>query len=284
MTLIKTIGAFAGLASFLGLALVAFLQFMQSRHVRDLEDKATFVPEGLDLPTSPAPAKKGKAATVATPGRAAVPAGKAPDTEEAEQPVEDQVAQTKEAARQVEIARAAAQRRERFERRRRPGQAAPTAVGTGAASPGRGRPEPRAMIIIGLGVAVLAAGVIFAATNLLGGSDKTSTTGAGGAAAATPTTNVAVLNGTPVPALAAKVGQGEVRPAGYKLGFVGNTDIPFTVSTVMFDPADPANQKTAQQVAAKLNITKVEPMTADIKKAIKGEPVAVVVGEDRAGA
>ena len=281
MTLIKTIGAFAGLASFLGLALVAFLQFMQARHVRDLEDKATFVPEGLDLPT-PAPAKKGKAAKVATPG-AAVPAGKAADTEEAEQPVEAQVAQTKEAARQVEIARAAAERRERFERRRRPGSGAPAAVGSGAAN-GRRRPEPRAMIVIGLGVAVLAAGVIFAATNLLGGSSTSSTPGATGAAANTPATNVAVLNGTPVPALAAKVGQGEVRPAGFKLGFVGNTDIPFTVSTVMFDPSDPANQKTAQQVAAKLNITKVEPMTADIKKAIKGEPVAVVVGEDRAGA
>ncbi|MDX6617479.1 MAG: LytR cell envelope-related transcriptional attenuator [Solirubrobacterales bacterium] len=283
MTLIKTIGAFAGLASFLGLVLVAFLQFMQSRHVRDLEDKATFVPEGLDLPTSPVPAKKGKAATVATPG-AAVAVGNAPDTEEAEQPVEAQVAQTKEAARQVEIARAAAERRERFERRRRPGQTAPTAVGSGAVSPGRRRPEPRAMIIIGLGVAVLAAGVIFAATNLLGGSDKSSTPGAGGAAAASPVTNVAVLNGTPVPALAAKVGQGEVRPAGFKLGFVGNTDIPFTVTTVMYDPSDPANQKTAQQVAGKLRITKIEPMTADVKKAIKGEPVAVVVGEDRAGA
>jgi hypothetical protein len=279
MDLIEKIGAFAGLASFLGLALIAFLQFMQARHVRDLEDKATFVPEGLDLPTSPAPAKKGKAAKVATPG-AAVPAGKGPDTEEAEQPIEAQVAQTKEAARQVEIARAAAERRERFERRRRPGSAAPAAVGSGAVT-GRGRPEPRAMIVIGLGVAVLAAGVIFAATSLLGGSD--SSTPDGGAATAAPVTNVAVLNGTPVPALAAKVGQEEVRPAGFKLGFVGNTDIPFTVSTVMFDPSDPANQKTAQAVAAKLQISKVEPMTADVKKAIKGEPVAVVVGEDRAG-
>jgi hypothetical protein len=280
MALIEKIGAFAGLASFLGLALIAFLQFMQARHVRDLEDKATFVPEGLDLPTSPAPAKKDKAAKVATPG-AAVPAGAA-DTEEAEQPVEAQVAQTKEAARQVEIARAAAERRERFERRRRPGSAAPAAVGSGAAT-GRRRPEPRSMIVIGLGIAVLAAGVIFAATNLLGGSDKSSTSGAGGAAAQAPVTSVAVLNGTPVPALAAKVGQGEVRPAGFKLGFVGNTDIPFTVSTVMFDPSDPANQKTAQAVAAKLQITKIEPMSADVKKAIKGEPVAVVVGEDRAG-
>jgi hypothetical protein len=280
MALIEKIGAFAGLASFLGLALIAFLQFMQARHVRDLEDKATFVPEGLDLPTSPAPAKKGKTAKVATPG-AALPADTAADAEEAEQPVEAQVAQTKEAARQVEIARAAQERRERFERRRRPGAAAPAAVGSGAPM-GRRRPEPRSLIVIGLGIAVLAAGVIFAATNLLGGSDKSSTSG-GGAAAQAPVTSVAVLNGTPVPALAAKVGQGEVRPAGFKLGFVGNTDIPFTVSTVMFDPSDPANQKTAQAVAARLKITKIEPMSADIKKAIKGEPVAVVVGEDRAG-
>ena len=62
-----------------------------------------------------------------------------------------------------------------------------------------------------------------------------------------------------------------------------NTDTPFTISTVMYDPADPANQATAKTVAAKLQITKIEPMSSDVKKAIKGEPVVVVVGEDRAG-
>ena len=51
----------------------------------------------------------------------------------------------------------------------------------------------------------------------------------------------------------------------------------------MYDQADPANQKLAQDVAKKLQISAVEPMNADVKKAIKGEPVVVIVGQDRAG-
>ena len=89
--------------------------------------------------------------------------------------------------------------------------------------------------------------------------------------------------GRPFQALAAKIGQEELKPAGYKLGVVGNTDIPFDVTTVMYDQADPANQKLAQDVAKKLQISAVEPMNADVKKAIKGEPVVVIVGQDRAG-
>ncbi len=278
MDVIETIGAFAGLASFLGLALVAFLQFMQGRHLRDLEDKATFVPEGLDLPTSPAPARKSQAAKVgASSGAVAAPDG----AEEAERPVEAQVAQTKEAARQVEIARAAAERRHRFEQRRRPG-APPAPGGRPAAASARRGPDPRALVAIGLGITVLLVGVLFA-SGVIGGSEDSGSGGVAASGKAPAPTTIAVLNGTPVPALAAKIGQEELKPAGYKLGFVGNTEVPFDATTVEYDPADPANQKLAQTVAQQLQITAVEQMSADVKKAINGEPIVVIVGEDRAG-
>jgi hypothetical protein len=91
-----------------------------------------------------------------------------------------------------------------------------------------------------------------------------------------------VLNGTPVPGLAAKLGQ-QVQSAGYKQGTVTNTETPFTVTTVMFDRSQPTAQTDAQAVAQKLQISKVEPMTSDVKGTLKGEGVVVVVGEDRAG-
>lgn len=288
MHVIEQIGAVAGLAAFFGLAVLAFLQFMQARHVRDLEDKATFVPEGLDLPApAPAPAKPakaGKGGKVATPASAGEAAGDdtAEQTEQPE-PVAAGGKPTLEAARQVEIARAAADRRARFEQRRRPG-AGPAGPATGsAAGGGRGRPEPRAMVAIGLGVAVLAAGIVFGAGRILGGGSDNGSPSGGGAAADSestgPPTEVAVLNGTPIPGLAATLGQ-QVRDAGFKLGAVTNTETPFTATTVMFDQN---GQADAQTVAAKLQVQKVEPISSDIKKISNGAPVVVIVGEDRAG-
>ncbi|MGZ5336987.1 MAG: LytR C-terminal domain-containing protein [Solirubrobacterales bacterium] len=276
MEAIQQIGAIAGLGAFLGLAVLAFLYFTQAHHVRDLEEKASFVPDELDLPaTAPEPAtvaatEEGETATAT----ATAPAGKsaAPRKPQSEA----------EAARQIEIARAKAERRARFEQRRRSpggGGGPPQQAALGS----RRMPEPRAMIVIGLGVVVLVVGVVFGAGRILGGDegDSGGTTGSSGAAEEStgPPTEVAVLNGTPVPGLAATVGQ-DVRDGGFKLGAVTNTDTPFAETTVMFDQGKTAD---GQEVAKKLQISAVEPMSSDVKKIANGAPVAVVVGEDRAG-
>jgi hypothetical protein len=44
--LLKDVGAIAGLASFLGLALVALLYFAQARDIRRLRENARFLVEG----------------------------------------------------------------------------------------------------------------------------------------------------------------------------------------------------------------------------------------------
>jgi hypothetical protein len=276
---IQQIGAVAGLASFLGLALLAFLYFSQARHVRDLEDKATFVPDDLDLPATAPPAAE--AAKVATP---AAPATR--KERKAAATAEAQLA----AARQTEVARAAAERRARFQERRGGGpltaaRGAGGTAGNGGGLSQRRMPEPRAMIVIGLGVLVLVAGVVFGASRLLS-SDNGTSSGGGGAASSQGTgapVEVAVLNGTPVSGLAAKIGE-QVRSAGsYKLGSLTNTETPFTVTTVMFDPADPKAQAHANTLAGQLQVGKIEPMSGEVKKLAQGAPVVVVVGEDRAG-
>jgi hypothetical protein len=275
MHAIEQIGAFAGLGAFFGLAVLAFLYFAQARHVRDLEEKATYVPEELDLPAAAAPAP------------AAVPAT-GDDDEEAEGDAEPAAPppprNEAEAARQVQIARAKAERRKRFEQRRGSPAAAPRE--RASSGEGRSRPEPRAMIVIGLGIAVLAVGLVFAAGRILGGNDSGSSTGGSAASAGQssgPPPQVAVLNGTPVPGLAAKVAQ-EVRSAHFNPKPVSNTDTPFTVTEVMFDAAaDKGAQTDSQSVASALKITKIEPMDNDVKRSAGGAGVAVVVGEDRAG-
>jgi hypothetical protein len=88
-----------------------------------------------------------------------------------------------------------------------------------------------------------------------------------------------VLNGTPVPGLAAKVAQ-DVRAAHFNPKPVTNTDTPFTDTTVMFDQG---SQADAKEVSAGLQISKIEPMSSDVKRVANGASVAVVVGEDRAG-
>jgi LytR cell envelope-related transcriptional attenuator len=268
--LIDKVGNYAGVASLFGLAVLSFLYFMQARHVRDLEDKATFVPDDIDLSTTPpvsAPTSKERKAAAA----AGAPASTA--TEEQAEPVTEL-----EAARQVEVARAAALRRERFEQRRGSGP-----FGGSGGIRGRGRPEPRAMIVIGLGVAVLLVGIVFAISKAGGGDSGTPATSnsADSLQGTGAPKEVAFLNATPVSGLAGKVSK-ELQ-GNYKAAPISNVETPFDTSVVMFDKTDPANETLAKTVGAALQITDVQPMTSEVKKASEGSTVAVVVGEDRAG-
>jgi LytR cell envelope-related transcriptional attenuator len=282
---IQQIGAIAGLASFLGLGVLAFLYFAQARHVRDLEDKATFVPDEADMPAA-VPAAAATSAAAAGTAAAAAPATRKERKAAAAASTPAAAAEAQlEAARQTEVARAAAERRQRFQQRRGSDPFTSDADVKSGGSSGRRMPEPRAMIVIGLGVAVLLAGVVFGASRILGGSSDsgTATNSAASEQGTGPPVEVAVLNGTPVPGLAAKIGE-MVRQAGsYKLGNVTNTETPFDVTTVMFDPKDPKSKATAQTLAAQLKVTQVQPMTGEVKKASTPSTVAVVVGEDRAG-
>jgi hypothetical protein len=275
MELIQQVGSIVGLASFLGLALMAFLYFAQAREVRRLQERAAFVPEdGADSPArAPAPASAATAASAET-GEAGAPAPAAGDPRTAEQV---------EAARLAQLAReAAAERKQRFERRRRGEE-------PGGLPSLRG--DRRSTIITAVGVLLLVAGLIFGATRLLGGDeegaaptaakgDKSSDVGAP-AAISLDSATVAVLNGTAEPGLAASVGD-EVEDAGVsKLGAVTNTPTPFEVSTVMWEQGGDA---AAKELADALGIGKTEPVTPEIAEVAGGAQLVVVVGDDRSSA
>ncbi len=263
-SLLKEVGAIAGLASFLGLALLALLYFAQARDVRRLRDQASFLVEGgSEDGESVAPAERAATAVASTtkePEKAAAAAAATAPNEA-------------EAFRRAELARQAAQRRQRFEQRRR--------------SPGRERPgwmsEPASLAVIVVGAILLVAGVAFGVTRITGGSsDSTTSNGASKNKGPCPPgrTKVSVLNGTATPGLAAS-SAGQLKQAQYKVGPVGNTTTPFTTSVVMFDPTD--GKQCAPIIGQVVGIQKTQPMSNEVRQAAEGDPVAVVLGDDKAG-
>ncbi|HSC21003.1 MAG TPA: LytR C-terminal domain-containing protein, partial [Solirubrobacterales bacterium] len=91
---------------------------------------------------------------------------------------------------------------------------------------------------------------------------------------------VAVLNGTAVPGLAASYGD-KVEAKGFELGPVTNSSSSFSESVVMFKRG---HKPEARKVAKQLKIAKVQLMSGEIESVSAGAPVAVIVGEDDAEA
>jgi hypothetical protein len=186
----------------------------------------------------------------------------------------------REAFRRAELARQAAERRKRFERRRK-GSPRPSLAGRGNG----GRPswlrETPSVAVIVVGALLLLAGVGFGATRLLGDDDESAPTAKSGPAAIDQT-KVAVLNSTAQGGLAAEFAQ-LLKPGGYKTSPVTNTETPFDTSVVMFDETASGAQQAAQQVAADVAIQDIQPMSTEIRSISEGATVAVILGEDQAG-
>jgi hypothetical protein len=263
-SLLKDVGAVAGLASFLGLALLSLLYFAQARDVRRLRNQASFLVEGgAENGESVAPAERTATAVASTtkePEKAAAAAAATAPNEA-------------EAFRRAELARQAAERRRRFEQRRRPG--------------GRERPswlsEPLSLAVIIVGAILLLAGIAFGVTRVTGGSSSSTTDGAAkkSKGPCPPSqTKVAVLNGTATPGLAASSAS-QLKQKQYRVGPVGNTSTPFTTSVVMTDPT--ADPQCGSVIGSIVGIPKAQAMSNAIRQDAEGDPVAVVLGDDKAG-
>jgi LytR cell envelope-related transcriptional attenuator len=264
-SIVKDVGALAGIASFLGLALLALLYFAQARDLRRLRENANLLVEsGSADGEAVAPAERAATAVAATtkePDKAAAAAAATAPNEA-------------EAFRRAELARQAAERRQRFEqRRRRPGG-------------GGGRPdwlsEPTSIAVIVVGALLLVAGIAFGVTRLTGSSSSTSSGTAHKTKGPCPPgqTKVAVLNGTATPGLAAQ-SAAPLKQQGYRVGPVGNTSTPFVTSVVMFDPTD--GRACAPIVGQVVGVQKTQQMNNEVRQAAEGDPVAVVLGDDKAG-
>jgi LytR cell envelope-related transcriptional attenuator len=250
---IEQIGAFAGLAAFLGLGFLALLSFAHGRDIRRLRDWAGSAPE------------------------------RDADRKEATSTV---AAQRAEELRQLEEARTAEQEaiNEREERRRRrdaglPEQTRRERLRGATSGFGERLAEPRWLAAI---FVVLVAGAGAAAFLALSGSDEGGgKRGKQAAANVKPSEiEVTVLNGTSVAGLAATYGD-KVEGKGFGLGAVSNTDQPFEASVVMFERG---HKPEAKKVAKQLQISKLRLMSSEVQSASEGADVAVVVGEDNAAA
>jgi LytR cell envelope-related transcriptional attenuator len=262
--LLNDVGAVAGLASFLGLALLALLYFAQARDIRRLRENASFLVEGGSEDGETAPAEQPATAVAANEPERAAAAAAATAPNEAE------------AFRRAELARQAAERRKRFEARRR--------------RPSNGRERPAwlsdwksiaAIVLVGI---IVLGGVAFGVSRLVGDDSASDAPTAGKSKGPCPPgqTRVAVLNGTPTPGLAATFA-GPLKQRGYRTTPVGNTDSPFSTSVVMFDPQQ-EGQECARVISDIVGIPKQQAMDDEIRVASEGDPVAVVLGDDKAGA
>ena len=255
MELIKEIGAFAGLAAFFGLALLALLSFTQGRDIRRLREWAGSAPE-RDVE------RKETTSTAA--------------------------AQRAEELRRLEESRTAeleavALREQRRQRREggHPELTRGERLRAWSSRKGARLAEPRYLAAVFVAVLILGGGVIYGAVHGFGGAGgKAAKSGKDAAAIAKPSEiEVAVLNGTAVPGLAARYGD-KVQRKGFKLGAVTNERLELRrqCGHVQGRPCPWKNPSCWQGVGG----TRVQPMSSAIGSVSSGAPVSVVVGEDNA--
>jgi hypothetical protein len=251
---IEQIGAFAGLAAFLGLGVLALLSFAHGRDIRRLREWAGSAPE------RDAERKESTSAV------AAQRAEELRALEEARTAEHEAVSKREERRQRREAGQPELTRRERF--------------GERTSDIGARLAEPRWLAAIFIVLVVVGGGVAYM---LLSGSDDSASGRKGKQAAAKvqpSEIDVTVLNGTATDGLAGTYGD-KVENKGFNLGAVSNTEQSFESSVVMFERG---HAPEARKVAKQLGISEVELMSSEVKAAAAGADVAVVVGEDNAAA
>jgi hypothetical protein len=244
LDLLERVGSYAGLGAFVGLAVLALLYFSQARDVRRLREWAGRAPERAGETTAQTPAARH---------------GLPPLT----------------------LAEHDARQRRRLRDRLR-NIHIPNLRYVGAT----------------LGLLLLLGGAAYAAVQLVDNSGDDSSSGSSAGRSSSrdksgssssnrekinvdpSTVTVAVLNGTTVQGLAAKIGE-EVSAGGFNAGTIGNAArIDQTRSEVLYSPGQ---ARAARAVANRLGIKSIRPVDA-VNREIAGSFDAVVlVGSDRSG-
>jgi LytR cell envelope-related transcriptional attenuator len=255
--LIELVGAVAGLAAFLGLAILALLYFSQARDVRRLRDWAGGAPE------------RDSELAEATSQIAA-------ERKEELQRIEEERRRREEAHQAEERATALREKRRKRREAGLPEESRWERI-RGRFGGGGRLPAPRYLALIAGGVIILGVGGYVLADRVILEEDGNGTaTAAGGPRPAE--IEVAVLNGTSVSGLAGTTGD-KLERDGFQLGAVTNSPSSFTTSVIMFSRG---HKPEARKVGRDLGIREMRLMTQEVAAAAAGAPVAVVVGEDRA--
>jgi hypothetical protein len=257
---VERIGSFAGLASFLGLAVFALLLFAHGRDIRRLRDWAGSAPE------------REQDRMEATQNIAAQRAEELRELEESRTAEHDALEDREVRRQRREEGLPEQTRGERFRER--------------FSGFGESLSRPALLGVLFVVFVLVVGGVAYAVLN--SGSDSSSggskAEGKGKKTAAAKIKpgeiEVAVLNGTSVTGLAASWGD-KIENKGFELGAVTNTNSTFEESVVMFEPGA---KPEAKEVAERLQIKKVQPMIAEVAEVSNEAKVSVVVGEDNAAA
>jgi hypothetical protein len=261
---VERIGSFAGLASFLGLALYALLLFAHGRDIRRLRDWAGSAPER----------EADRMAQTQT--IAAQRAEELRELEESRTAEHDAIEMRETRRQRREEGLPELTRGERFRER--------------FSGFGESLSRPALLIVLFVVFVLVVGGVAYAVLNSGGSSNGGAKTGSRESQKGKTTAKakavqpgeieVAVLNGTASEGLAATWG-GKVEEQGFELGAVTNTESEFEDSVVMFKPG---REPEAKVVAQRLSISKVQPMISEVAEVSGGANVSVVVGEDNAPA
>jgi len=138
--------------------------------------------------------------------------------------------------------------------------------------------QPRVLGLIALGAVILGLAGIFGADRLLndntGPEQRTHKPGA----VVPHDVTVAVLNGTSVPGLGAKVSD-DVTANKFQLGNVGDSRKEYDQTVVMYEPGE---KKAASKLAKDLGVNPVQKIDRPTQQAAGGADVVVIAGRDRA--
>jgi hypothetical protein len=136
--------------------------------------------------------------------------------------------------------------------------------------------QPRVLGIVAAVAVVLGVVAIFGSEQLLTGQEGGH--GPKPGAVVPGNVTVAVLNGTSVPGLAAKVGD-DVTVNGFRLGTVTNSRQQFDQTVVMFAPGQ---ERAARKVAHDLGVQPVQSIDRQTEQLTGDADVVVIAGADRA--
>jgi len=136
--------------------------------------------------------------------------------------------------------------------------------------------QPRVLGLIALGAVILGLAGIFGSERLL--NDDGGTTKQPKAGAVVPQdVTVAVLNGTSVPGLGAKVAT-DVQVNDFALGNVSNSRKEYDQTVVMYEKGQ---HRAAEKVANDLGVKPVQPIDRQTQQDADGADVVVIAGRDR---
>lgn len=145
-------------------------------------------------------------------------------------------------------------------------------------------PEGRYLAVIGVGVAIVVAGVATVALGVLGGGDGKD--GKGGKPLPPGKIEVAVLNGTAVagspgvPGLAEAVAR-EVKSDGFDVGEIGDAGSSVDTLAAYSKPEDKgAAQQVKVELSKQLENIKLREMSGDIRGQVGSANVAVIIGQN----